>query len=188
MSARWKSSDLKVSANGRLVAKTHETNPTPLLKRKFEGIVVGIDPSLRGTGLAVLRCTAGKPTLIFSSTLKTKGTPTQALAQIAQSLDAVCRQYQPTAAAIEDTIYVQNNRTAITLGSVRGAVLAALALHQVPCEGFAPARIKQAVVGYGRASKQQMMAMTRTLLNLQAPLPSDEADAAGAALCWVYNH
>jgi crossover junction endodeoxyribonuclease RuvC len=188
MAARWKSSDIALSPEGRVVAKAKEAAPRMILRGGFSGVILGIDPSLRGTGVAILRVEKGKPALIFSSTLRTKGTPASALAQIAQAINNICRQYRPDVAAIEETIYVQNNKTAITLGAARGAIIAALSLNQVECAGFAPARIKQAIVGYGRASKVQVAAMTKTLLHLKAPLPFDEADAVAAALCRVYSH
>ncbi len=185
---RWRSSDLEKSPKGGLCARKNGASPVSLLKGKFSGTIVGVDPSLRGTGVAVLRCKEGRAKLVFSATLKTKGEMTSALAQIAQSLHNVCRQFQPEMAAIEESVYVQNNRTAITLGSARGAALAALALNQVDCHGYAPARIKQAVVGHGRASKEQVAAMVRSLLQLEAPLPFDEADAAAAALCFIFGY
>jgi len=185
-SRRWKASDIVLSPDGKAIAKNDRATPDILPRRSFSGIVLGIDPSLRGTGVAVLKVEKGRASLLFSSTLKTKGTPAAALAQIAQAINNVCIQYHPDTAAIEETIYVQNNKTAITLGAARGAIIAALSLNQVDCRGFAPARIKQAIVGYGRASKQQVAAMTKTLLNLKAPLPYDEADAAATALCGVY--
>ena len=185
---RWRSSDLAVNGSGHLQAKKNGAAPLRLLKRKFDGVVVGIDPSLRGTGVAVLRCKSGTPRLVFSATLKTKGTPTAALGQIAQAIENICKQYAPTAAAIEETIFVQNNKTAITLGTARGAAMATLALNQVECVGFAPTRIKQSITGHGRASKEQMSAMTKTLLGLSDPLPFDEADAAAAALCFIFAY
>jgi crossover junction endodeoxyribonuclease RuvC len=188
MPRRWKSSDLVVATDGKLRAKNSGPRPEKILKTKFQGIVMGVDPSLRGTGVAVLRVEDNEARLLFSTTIKTKGNQTAALAQIAQSIHGICRQYKPDAAAIEETIYVQNNKTAIILGTARGAALASLALNQVECRGFAPARIKQSVVGHGRASKQQVAAMTKTLLKIADPLPFDEADAAAAALCLVFTY
>lgn len=190
MSVRWKASDLQLGPNGRLTAKPHTmvSQSPPGTRERFDGIVMGVDPSLRGTGVAVIRNCAGQAKLLFSTTLKTKASPVQALAQIAQSIDGICKQYKPDIAAVEETIYVQNNCTAITLGSARGAALASLTLNQVGYAGFAPTRIKQSVVGHGHASKAQVIAMTRTLLKLADPLPPDEADAAAAALCYIFTY
>lgn len=184
MPRRWKASDIKTGLDGKLRASRSVSVGTQLpTRRKFDGIVIGIDPSLRGTGLAIVKCQNGKMTLLHSETLKTKGTPLEALGIIAQTVDLLCKRYRPTIAAAEETIYVQNNRTAITLGSARGAALASLALNHIPVHGYSPARIKMAVIGYGRASKTQVSSMIKTLLGLPAPLPFDEADAAAAAVC-----
>jgi crossover junction endodeoxyribonuclease RuvC len=188
MARRWTSKDIELTSRGRAQAKVAPRSaPLTLKARVYEGRVLGIDPSLRGTGLALIEVKAGRPTLLFSQTIKTKGTATEALGQIAQSIENVCRQYTPDAAAIEDTIYAQNQKTAITLGSARGAALATLSLHQISCQGYAPSRIKQAVVGSGRASKPQVAAMVQRLLAHTAALPSDEADAAATALCYIFS-
>jgi crossover junction endodeoxyribonuclease RuvC len=152
-----------------------------------DGVVLGVDPSLRGTGLAVIKFWGGKPTLLFSQVIKTKGDMPAALGQITQSVKNVCEQFRPELAAIESTIFAQNHRTAITLGASRGAAVAVLSLYSIPCTDLAPTRIKQAVVGTGRASKTQVAKMVQALLKLPEPLPSfDESDAAAAALAVVF--
>jgi crossover junction endodeoxyribonuclease RuvC len=89
--------------------------------------------------------------------------------------------------ALEQTIYVQNIRTAQILGAARGAAIAAAALGDLPVFEYPPLRVKQAVVGAGRASKEQMARTVAMLLGLGRSLPSDEADAAGVALCHAYT-
>jgi crossover junction endodeoxyribonuclease RuvC len=201
-SRRWSSADVEKSATGRLVAKPHKAamgkakkavpsaiNAQLSLRSRGmrDGVVLGIDPSLRGTGLAVIKFSKGKPTLLFSQVIKTKGDMPAALGQITQSVKNVCEQYKPDAAAIESTIFAQNHRTAITLGASRGAAVAVLSLYAIPCTDLAPTRIKQAVVGTGRASKEQVAKMVQALLKLPAPLASfDESDAAAAALAVVF--
>lgn len=186
MGARWSSKDLQKSPTGTLIAKTRASKSAPTTSspqpNKRNSVILGIDPSLRGTGIAVVRFCGGRPTLLFSTTIKTRGSVAEALAAIAQSIRHVCEQFQPDTAAIESTIFAQNHRTAITLGAARGAAVATLSLFSIPCTDIAPTRIKQAVVGTGRASKIQVIRMTQALLHLPAPLPSDEADAAAAAL------
>ena len=85
--------------------------------------------------------------------------------------------------AVEQTIYVQNFQTAQILGAVRGAVIAAAAVRGFPVFEYPPLRIKQAVVGYGRASKEQLARTVVQLLGHEKELDFDEADAAGTALC-----
>ncbi len=192
MARRWKSSDIALSSRGTLTAKVSVkaagSNPVLPARKCFEGLVIGIDPSLRGSGIALIRCTGGTFTLLHSQTLKTKGTHTAALGEIAQAVEKLCSQYRPDAAAIEETIFVQSHKVAITLGTARGAILATLALRQIPVSTFGPTRIKQAIVGHGRASKPQIAAMTQRLLKLSRELPHDEADAAAAALCFALTY
>lgn len=192
MPRRWKSSDIALSSRGTLTAKATAKSPRfeslPLRRKCFEGVILGIDPSLRGSGLAVLRCQGGAFTLLHSVTLKTKSSPAQALGDIAREVEKLCALYRPHAAAIEETIFVQSHKVAITLGTARGAILATLALRQIPVTTFGPTRIKQAIVGHGRASKPQIVAMTQRLLKLSSELPHDEADAAAAALCFALTY
>jgi crossover junction endodeoxyribonuclease RuvC len=89
--------------------------------------------------------------------------------------------------ALEQTIYVQNFQTAQILGAARGAAIAAVALHDRPIFEYAPLRVKLAVVGAGRASKEQMARTVMSLLGHGRPLSADEADAAGVALCHAFT-
>lgn len=154
------------------------------------GTILGIDPSLRGTGLALLKVTRGQtPEYLLSQTVKVppKRSMQDCLYEIATAIHAITDQFKVDFAAIEETIYVQNFQTAQILGAARGAALTALALRHIDTHHYAPLRIKQAVVGYGRASKEQVIKSVQSQLNLREPLPSDEADACGAALCHGYT-
>lgn len=159
-------------------------NPGPPL---FRGIVLGIDPSLRGTGLALIDCSLGpeKSKLLGSRTLKLKATATQAecLGEIHRAVCALIERHRPHCIAIEQTIYVQNFQTAQILGMARGAAIGPAAAAEIPVHEYAPLRIKQAVVGYGRASKEQVAALVKQLLRIATELPLDESDAAAVALC-----
>ena len=204
MASRWKSSDVILKGNGKTAtavsslksskqgskqnSKQDSKQYTPfIISKKFSGVIIGVDPSLRGTGLAVIRCEGKNTQLLHSQTVKTKGTPAEALAEIAQNIAKVCEYYAPNAAAVEEAIFAQNHKTALTLGAARGAVIASLTMKGVESFGFPPARTKMAVVGYGRASKQQVSAMVKRLLQLPEALPFDEADAAATALCLLFS-
>ena len=97
--------------------------------------------------------------------------------------------WQPRHVSCEETIYVQNFKTAQIMGSARGAALSAAAIYDIPVFEYAPLRVKQAVVGFGRASKDQMSSTLAQMLGLPQALPFDQADALGLALChaltWV---
>ncbi len=156
----------------------------------FNGIVLGIDPSLRGTGLAVIEFIKGRPPLLLHCRtihIAQKIAMPTALAQIHQAISATIATYKPTHAALEQTIYVQNFQTAQILGAARGAILSAVALAEVPVFEYPPLRMKQAVVGFGRASKEQVARTVMSLLGLPKALTHDEADAAGIGLCHAFT-
>jgi crossover junction endodeoxyribonuclease RuvC len=107
----------------------------------------------------------------------------QCLGEIFKTVDTFIATHAPTHAAFEQTIYVQNFQTAQILGAARGAAIAAAAARGLPVFEYPPLRVKQAVCGFGRASKEQVIRQMTSLLALPANLPSDEADATAVALC-----
>lgn len=156
----------------------------------FVGIVLGIDPSLRGTGLALVEFAAGRgPLLLRCQTVKVPASRPMAvaLAEIHRAVTAFLDGGQVRHVAMEQTIFVQNFQTAQILGAARGAAMAAAALFDRPIFEYAPLRVKQAVVGAGRASKEQMARTVMALMGHGRPLASDEADAAGVALCHAFT-
>jgi len=164
--------------------------PLSAVRVPFTGQVLGVDPSLRGTGLALIEFAPGRqPVLLRCRTVKVPAKRPMAFAlaeihrAIAEFLDAAAVRH----VALEQTIYVQNFQTAQVLGAARGAAIAAAALRDLPVFEYAPLRVKQAVVGAGRASKEQMARTVMSLLGHGRPLASDEADAAGVALCHAFT-
>jgi crossover junction endodeoxyribonuclease RuvC len=162
-----------------------------LLKRAFVGLVLGIDPSLRGTGLALVEFQAGRtPVLLRSRTVKVPSSRPMpaALAEIHRAVaDFIEHAEGVRHVALEQTIYVQNFQTAQILGAARGAAIAAAALNDLPVFEYAPLRVKQAVAGSGGASKEQLARMVRSLLGHGRSLAFDESDAAGVALCHAFT-
>jgi crossover junction endodeoxyribonuclease RuvC len=163
----------------------------PLPKKAFVGVVLGIDPSLRGTGLAIIDFQPGRaPVLLRCATVSVpRGRPmAAALAEIHRAVSDFLGGGGPVRhVALEQTIYVQNFQTAQILGAARGAAIAAAALRGLPVFEYPPLRVKQAVTGSGRASKEQLARTVRSLLGHGRALPSDEADAAGVALCHAFT-
>ena len=158
-------------------------------RKKIEGIILGIDPSLRGTGLAVLKIQGDRRQLLTSKTvqMKAKATMPQCLAEIYKAVSSMIEDFDVSIVALEQTIYVQNFQTAQILGAARGAAIAAAAVLEKPVFEYPPLPIKQAVVGYGRASKQQVAQTVKQMLVLEEALAFDEADAAGVALCHAFT-
>lgn len=156
-----------------------------LRKIPYNGRILGIDPSLRGTGLAVLECQGSSHKLLHSETLKfnNKVSSISCLGKIHKSVADLIDLWKPRHISCEETIYVQNFKTAQIMGAARGAALSAAAIRKLPVFEYAPLRVKQAVVGFGRASKEQMSQTLAQMLQLPEVLPFDQADALGLALC-----
>lgn len=164
--------------------------PFTLQRVPFAGRVLGVDPSLRGSGLALIEFVPGRPPVLLRSV--TVRVPPQrpmpaALAEIHRAVTAFLADFDVRHVALEQTIYVQNIRTAQVLGAARGAAIAAAALSERPIFEYPPLRVKQAVVGAGRASKEQVARTVMALLGHGRTLALDEADAAGVALCHAFT-
>ena len=110
-----------------------------------------------------------------------------ALAEIHRAIVSFLDDFPVRHVALEQTIYVQNFQTAQILGAARGAAIAAVALRDLRVFEYAPLRVKKAVVGAGRASKEQMARTVMGLLGHGRALAFDEADAAGVALCHAFT-
>jgi crossover junction endodeoxyribonuclease RuvC len=165
--------------------------PPSSSQEAFVGLVLGIDPSLRGTGLALVDFQAGRaPVLLRCATVRVPASRTMAVA-LAEIHRAVAGFIDGASAirhvALEQTIYVQNFQTAQILGAARGAAIAAAALQGLPVFEYPPLRVKQAVAGSGRASKEQLARTVMALLGHGRTLAFDEADAAGVALCHAFT-
>lgn len=173
-----------------LLKKGKKPASLPVQTHPFQGIVLGVDPSLRGSGFFLLNVLNAHRMERLDSrtlTLSPKHSFVACLGKIFSTTQDWLKNVPVQAVAIEQTIYVQNSRTAHILGSARGACLAAVALQSLPVTEFSPTRIKKSVTGNGQATKEQVARMVAQLLQLPQPLPTDESDAAAAALCYVFS-
>ena len=160
------------------------------LGEKFTGCILGIDPSLRGSGFAVIRSdTNYQLSLLESATLKLgpELPMPECLGAIGNQVEDFLDQHKVDHVAIEQTIYVQNFQTAQILGAARGAAIAAAAMRGLPVFEYAPLRIKQAVVGMGRASKEQVARTMKNITGYDFETYYDESDAASVALCHAFT-
>ena len=146
--------------------------------------VLAIDPSLRGTGFAILEKTGAKVRAVTYGTIKNRADllPSGCLVAIHERIGELIREHAPECAAVEGVIFVQSHRIAITLGAARGAAILAAAERGLPIYEYAPRRVKQSVVGQGGAQKQQVGFMVRVLLGLKETPPPDAADALAIGL------
>lgn len=151
--------------------------------------IVGIDPGSRITGYGIIQVQGNHYTHIESGTIHTGKftTPAERLYTIYRELHAVLALHSPTYAAIEEVFMQRNVRSALILGQARGAALVALAAHQLPIAEYTPRQVKQAVVGYGNADKQQVQHMICRLLNLAKAPTTDAADALAIAICHSHH-
>jgi crossover junction endodeoxyribonuclease RuvC len=147
-------------------------------------IILGVDPSLRGTGYGVVHSVKSSPRALTHGAIACPPawSHSRCLVRIAQTLRNVIRRHQPTVCVIEGLFYAQNLQTALTMGEARGAALAVIAEAGLEIYELAPRKVKQAIVGHGGAQKIAVAKMVQRLLNL-AELPGpDAADALALAL------
>ncbi len=148
-------------------------------------VILGVDPSLRGTGYGIIEVIErGRlRALSYGVISNPRELPLpECLVAIHDKLSEVIEAHRPTCAAIEQTIYVQSRLVAITLGCARGAALVAIARRGIPTVEYAPKAVKAAVTGHGTAGKTQVAIMVRALTGLQNTPPPDAADALAVAI------
>lgn len=148
--------------------------------------ILGVDPGLATLGWGVIDTRPDGGMLAISGSLSTSPrTPlAERLKTIHDTIRAVVVEHQPEAAAIEEIFFAANVKTAVAMAHARGAAILALAQNDVELFEYSPLQIKQSVVGYGRASKEQVQMMVMRLLGLkEAPGSEHAADALAAALC-----
>jgi len=148
------------------------------------GVILGVDPSLRGTGYGVIRLAKPHPLALCHGTISCPQNweRSRCLAKIVETLRAVLKQNQPTVCIVEGLFFAQNLQTAIIMGEARGAALAAVAEAGLEIFEMAPRKVKQAIVGYGAAQKSAVAKMVQRLLDLPEPPAPDAADALALAL------
>ena len=152
--------------------------------------MLGIDASLRGTGLAVAEQQGGRMAARHWEVVKmpAKAPHSECLREIRARVDAVLAAHRPDAAAVEGGFFFKNAKVAMVLGEVRGVVIASCAAAGVPVYEYSPRRAKQNLTGWGAAPKEQVARMVMAVLGLAEPPPPDAADAFSIALCHVQSH
>lgn len=153
-------------------------------------IILGIDPGSHVTGYGLIQANGSKIDALDYGCVKTRSTelPSRRYSQIYEELKKVVGRFPPDEAAVESLFFCRNVRTAIKLGEARGVALLTIGHLGIPVHEYAPRRVKQAVVGYGAAQKQQVQSMVVKLLGLKkTPEPEDVTDALAIAICHLHS-
>ena len=146
--------------------------------------ILGIDPGSRLTGFGVLDFVGDTPSYVTSGTVKSiDGGFADRLRQIFESIGGIVSEFNPDIVAIESVFMHKNASSALKLGHARSAALCATFGHDLEVFEYAPREIKQAVVGTGSATKEQVQHMVVSILQLDGTPAADAADALAAALC-----
>ena len=148
--------------------------------------VIGIDPGTAACGYGIVHESGGRLKAVDHGWWRTPAgqRPELRLKTIFDGVVELVGRYEPDAVALEESFVGADARTALSVGQARGAVLVACAAAGVACTEYAPARVKQAVCGYGRADKAQVQRMVKVILGLDAPpTPAHASDALAVAIC-----
>jgi crossover junction endodeoxyribonuclease RuvC len=148
--------------------------------------VLGIDPGTAACGYGIVHESDGRLRATCHGWWRTSARerPEVRLHQIFVGVRELIAEHAPDAVALEESFVGADARIALSVGQARGAVLVAASSAGVACAEYAPARVKQAVCGYGRADKEQVGRMVRAILGLdQVPTPNHAADALAVAIC-----
>ena len=152
--------------------------------------VLGVDPGGESLGYGIVDTDGRRHALVACGAIrapKRASFPVRLL-NIDHELSSIIEQYAPQVCSIEESFYALNVRTALKLGHVRGVAIVAAARAGLSIFEYSPAAIKGALVGYGRAEKDQVGEMVRLLLRLpEVPKPHDAADALAAAICHIHS-
>jgi crossover junction endodeoxyribonuclease RuvC len=150
--------------------------------------ILGIDPGLRVTGFGVIVASGGKLRYIASGCIRNgPGELPARLELILRDLASVIDAHQPSEVAVEKVFVNVNPHSTLLLGQARGAAISAAVLAHLPVSEYTALQIKQAVVGHGKAAKEQVQAMVMRLLSLPAAPSADAADALACAICHAHG-
>ena len=153
-------------------------------------VILGIDPGLAIVGWGVIEYKNSKITTLGYGSIETPAhTPTEdRLVLIYKGVKQLIETYHPDEMAIEELFFNTNITTGIRVAEARGVILMCANLHKVKISEYTPLQVKQAVVGYGRAEKKQVISMVTMILGLdKPPKPDDTADALAIAVCHAHS-
>ncbi|SNB46325.1 crossover junction endodeoxyribonuclease RuvC [Geobacter sp. DSM 9736] len=151
--------------------------------------ILGIDPGSRITGYGIIRTEGNRLVHVDNGAIFAGASPDfpSRLHKIYRQLSEVIDRYRPDAVAVENIFFATNVQSALKLGQARGAALVAGVNAGLPLYEYTALQVKQAVVGHGRASKEQVQKMLKALLNLPETAQEDASDALAVAVCHAHS-
>lgn len=152
--------------------------------------VIGIDPGIAITGFGIIKEENNSLEHIHHGVIKTPTTISfiERLRQIDLELNYIIKQYQPDVFVCEQLYFAKNVKTALTVGQARGVIMLAAIKNNLEVFEFTPLQIKQALTGYGQATKKQIQEMVKLILGLKKnPTPDDAADALAIAITFLQS-
>jgi crossover junction endodeoxyribonuclease RuvC len=152
-------------------------------------MILGVDPGSRVTGFGLVRAEAGRLRYVASGCIRLDGNSAMPLRlrQIFEDMSEIIEAHAPVEMAVEQVFMAKSAGSALKLGQARGVAIVAAARRGIPVFEYSATRIKQSVVGTGRADKTQVQHMVRALLALPAAPQADAADALAVALCHAHT-
>ena len=152
--------------------------------------ILGIDPGLATIGFGVVDYSGNKFSVVEYGTVMSQAgfSLPERLKAVYDDMSFIIDKFKPDETAVEQLFFNTNAKTAITVGQARGVLILAAANAGLPVYEYTPLQVKQAVVGYGRADKNQVQQMVKSILSLGAPpKPDDAADALAVAICHAHS-
>ena len=169
---------LKVSIPTLISAKTLWQNLVETLR------ILGVDPGSRKTGYGLIENSGNRIRHLSSGCIRLneRDQLSDRLSMLSRELEQLIEEFRPDCGAVEKVFFAKNAQSALTLGHARGVILLKFSERHLPIHEYQALKVKQTVVGVGRANKDQIQHMVRILLNLQNSLQEDEADALAVAI------
>lgn len=152
--------------------------------------VLGVDPGTWRTGVGILETQGNRYSLVHAELIRMEDKKQELsgrLLKIFRRLGECIQAYKPDVVALENVFYAKDVTSLVKIGEARACAMLAAADYGIPLKEYLPTRVKQAVTGNGRASKEQMQHMIKTLLGLKALPQADTADALAVAICHVHG-
>lgn len=160
-------------------------------KGRYLMVIMGIDPGFAITGYGILKYEGNHFTVLDYGAITTEASMpfAERLLILNYKLEELIKRYKPDAVSIEELFFNKNSKTVLNAAQGRGVAVLAAAKSGIQVFEYTPLQVKLAVVGYGRATKEQVQQMVKVLLNLSGiPRPDDAADALAVAICHGHSY